>query len=769
MKKAIVATIFVVVFAFALITPSFSWFYPGPAPSDDGLYNGYGPMTPNMLITPWGSQTAEYLAYLACDIDFMDWSLLAAQVDELDTLDPDMTTYARAFFLDRGMREFDLNLKRFPTDDIWFRKALAHMFDKDAFIATQLAGLAIKMDSPLAWSAGWYNPYCTDLYPYDLQAAVNILKANGYTDQDADGYVEGPGGEEITIVFYARQDDPDRSAMGQLLADAMEIDIGLMDWSPYTAAVIDVDLHVAPKSECFQKVMVEFDYHIYTGGWSFGRDPDTLYFLYLGAYAQSFPYTPNYPGYQSPAFDLEAEAMLIAPDIPTAKVAVFNMQKILMDDVGVIPVFTYASYGGYKTGWEKVVNAEGTGPWSWWTFMNTYKAGDATIDWGFMNDIEELNPVHSEWVWDWNIMGLIYDSLINVDPYDMSHDLPWLAKSWALGTWDYEGSPATYVEFKLREDVYWHDIAPSLTRSTPGGAPLLRDGATNEKFMADDVIFSIYCVRDIADSWNNALVADVVYAEEVDPYTVRVYYGIYMPLWAMHWVGGLPIIPKHVWEPVFLEGHTREFDPVAQECSVGTGPWIYDYVGSSPTNYYHLVANVRHFAYHPIDMFATVDTLKVIEPGTSNTITFWLHNQDFQRIIPPSVFTITITIEYYNGTVVVLGPFSNPELIPCVPVPIFSYTDTYPRGLHVITATISPDPLTGHADIDGYPVYIWSTIPEDVNLDFFVNAKDAVLLGAAFSSAPGDYNWNPACDINGDGFVNAKDAVLLGAVFNWAG
>ena len=772
MKKTVFVSIFVAVFAIAMVTPAFAWFYPGPTPTDDRMHNQYGPMTPNILITPFGTQEAEYLAYKACDIDFMDWALLASQVDELNTLDPNMETYARAFFVDRGMREFDLNLKRFPTDDIWFRKALAHMFDKDDFIATQLAGLAIKMDSPLAWSAGWYNPYCTDLYPYSLQTAVDILKGHGYADWDNDTIVEySPDGgttvEEFTIIFYARQDDPDRSAMGQILANAMEVDIGTMDWSPYPNATIDVDLRIAPKTECFQKVMIEFDYHIYTGGWGFGRDPDLLYFLYHSDYAQAFPYTPNYPGYQSPAFDAECDAMLTAPDIPTAKTAVFNMQQILMDDVGVIPVFTYASYGGYKTGWQKVVNAEGTGPWSWFTFLNTYKEGDDTIDWGFMNDVEELNPIHSEWVWDWNILGLIYDALINVDPYDMSRDKPWLAESWTLGNWTYNGETCTYIEFKLREDVYWHDIPPKPDRTTPGGKPLLPDGAFDVPVTAADVVASIYIVRDIADAWNNALVSDVVYAEEVDPYTVRVYYGLYMPLWAMHWVGGLPIVPKHVWEPVFLEGTTREFDPVAQECLAGCGPWIYDYEASRWHEYYVLRANTRYFRYHPVDVIGRIDTYKVVEPCNEVNFTFYLHNEDFQRTIPPSELTITITKEYPNGTIVELFSDSNPELPPCEEIPIFSFTEHIDRGLYIIKATITPDPLTGHADQDGYPIYIWGTIPEDVNLDFYVNAKDAVALGKAFGSTPGDYNWNPACDINGDGFINAKDAVKLGAVFGW--
>jgi len=54
----------------------------------------------------------------------------------------------------------------------------------------------------------------------------------------------------------------------------------------------------------------------------------------------------------------------------------------------------------------------------------------------------------------------------------------------------------------------------------------------------------------------------------------------------------------------------------------------------------------------------------------------------------------------------------------------------------------------------------------DINGDGYVNAKDGVAAGAAFSSKPGDPNWNLQADLNQDGYVNAKDVVLLGRNFN---
>ena len=53
----------------------------------------------------------------------------------------------------------------------------------------------------------------------------------------------------------------------------------------------------------------------------------------------------------------------------------------------------------------------------------------------------------------------------------------------------------------------------------------------------------------------------------------------------------------------------------------------------------------------------------------------------------------------------------------------------------------------------------------DINGDKIVNYTDAILIGAAFGSKPGDPNWNPNADLNKDGYVNYKDVIVLGRNF----
>lgn len=867
-KKLLVATIVLSALLTMTLLPANAWFHPGALPWDDGLYSEYGPEIENILIIPWGTQALEYEAFKSGQIDLMDWSLQAAQVAELKGLDPDMQTNARVFFTDRGMREFDLNNMRFPCSNKDFRHALAHCFDKDTFVQTTLGGLALKMDSPLAWASGWYNPYCTNLHPFNLQEAADILEAAGFTEKDTDGYVEGPAGQEITVLLYARSDDSDRNEMGTKLAT--NLDSGLKGTTQGVG--VRVNLQSQPKSTCFQEVMVDFDYDIYTGGWGFGRDPTLLYELYRSDEAQAYEYTGNYPGYQNLIFDANGILFLNAPNAAAAKPYIYEMQKQLADDIGIIPVFTYASYGAYKSDWEKIINTEGVGPWGWFTFMNCYKPGTDTLRWGFMNDIESLNPIHSEWTWDWYILDKIYDTLINVDPYDITNDRPWMAKSWEIGNWTYEGETATKFTFKIREDMYWQDVPPLAGRKSPGGTPFLTAGAQNVKVTAEDVKFSIDYTQANDTNWNYDMVEQVVYCDTIDPYTVVVYFDSYMPLWALHKIGGLPIIPKHIWSNIPNE-EARAFDPIAMQALAGCGPWEYDYVGSPQHGPYKLKAYHRYFRYHPIDLLGDVDSLERVEQGDTVNINFTLHNEDFQptkitlllsgpyggpehgpgpvtkvieqnlpyhsydfveypkfmgtiwhevwpyfsnlynlnsweddpmhpdnklsvtdsidminmseplnpptywhveevieeRIRPACSMRVVIQINYPNGTWVTWYNESIPDLPACEEINILSKPlPIEDWGLHEIKATIEADPLSGHADQDGYSFNLWSTIKADFNLDFMVDIFDIATVAVAFGSEIGDSNWDPKADASPEyGLIDIFDIALIAINFGW--
>lgn len=94
-------------------------------------------------------------------------------------------------------------------------------------------------------------------------------------------------------------------------------------------------------------------------------------------------------------------------------------------------------------------------------------------------------------------------------------------------------------------------------------------------------------------------------------------------------------------------------------------------------------------------------------------------------------------------------------------------TTVFNKGLYTLTAIV--ETASNDSDIlDNIVVCdnIVVSLPGDINGDKFVNAKDAVILGSAFTSQQGNPAFKPNADINNDGFCNAKDAVILGNFFN---
>jgi ABC-type transport system substrate-binding protein len=149
-----------------------------------------------------------------------------------------------------------------------------------------------------------------------------------------------------------------------------------------------------------------------------------------------------------------------------------------------------AATKGFATGYTGVVADVGYGVDNYYSFalMNDTRVGkNRVIDYGFKSDIEGLHVICSEWLWDWNAIGLVYEPMISRKPYDKAigaYDY-WLATNYSIGTWGTKGY--TEVNFTIRTGVEWQDEEP---------------------FSAADVVFSLeftrHCGKGVA--WNFAAV-----------------------------------------------------------------------------------------------------------------------------------------------------------------------------------------------------------------------------------------------------------------------
>lgn len=527
-------------------------------------------------------------------LDINDWPLAKEWIDEWALMPTQLTLRD---YVDLGMYEVDINNQRWPTGcdehkfytsghvkcdkSVLFRKAIACLLDRDAIVTEVLKGYGYRLDVPVPppQSAYMDMPLYRSLglvYDYNVTRAEQFLDTAGFTRPSPTAYRIDPltGTTMAALKFYIRMDDPKRMRAGQMLTAELE------------AVGVPVNAIITERTVCFNQVMVIYDYHLYTGGWSLSTIPDTYYDLYSSYtyYGPDMGWSLNYAGFCNYAFDAWATQVKYPATVEDAQAAAKEAGKLFLQYCAIVPMWSAAAVKAYKTGWTGVVNNALFGIDNGYTFMNMYKAGDAVIDWGFKSDIEQLNMISSEWLWDHNVLGLIYDSMIGTNPFNAAPTEFWLASAYVGTTWDASvinplyDTDATHQVWTIRSGVTWHD-----------GSAFTRDDV---KFTLD---FMIACGPGIAWGFTSVDdVYDVTLGPGADQLTVRMKHK---SAWSFQWIGGSPIIKKGIWElikdgtgktwtvPGFNFLAIRQYDPATDDANAntivdlkedGTGPWKYN-------------------------------------------------------------------------------------------------------------------------------------------------------------------------------------------------
>jgi len=525
-----------------------------------------GPWADELFFKIYLNPEAEYLALKTGDINIMDWELPAEKVADA-LADPNLLTDSTA---DLGYYQIDINCQRWPTSNVHFRRALAHLVDKSRIETDVLQGFGYALDSPVpVVMGGWANPDIRT-YEYSSELAAAELELGGFIDTDSDGIRNDPvtGENMADVLFYIRIDDPERKQAGEWLAQELK------------ALGVPVEGELAvERAVCSDAVMDTpgGEWNVYTGGWGITRDPDHLTDFY-----HSKEFDPecisgwrgyNYPGFVNSTFDYWADLLKTASTFEETKEAAFMCQKIIAEQVPGIFMYGHIGVKAYSAEWTGVVNMVGQGINSWWSCLNMHpadKVSGGVIEYGIKSDIETLNPLTAEWTYTWEVLDKIYESPYLYNPYDISEDWGWLAESWEIDDWvSPTGVDGTKVTFYFVKDAKWHDGVP---------------------FTAEDLKFTYEYIREYGIPRylpNIQFIEDIVL---VDDYTLEVYQNT-TSYFAFHYLNGPPVLPKHIWEDV--GAGWQDYDPVAEGGLIGLGPWKFvEYV---PGEYVHLVANGDYF------------------------------------------------------------------------------------------------------------------------------------------------------------------------------
>jgi ABC-type oligopeptide transport system substrate-binding subunit len=575
-----------------------------------------GPRIDQLLCQIYGTAANEHTAFAASDLDLIDWPLSSAEVADYQANHPEITLDS---YRNIGLFEFDINNNltmpsyptvTSPTSDSFFREAIAYLVDKPFILSTYVGGLGAILETPIMPWLKWYDP-TIPTRSYDANHACQILFDHGWradNNPNSGAQVHFPAtwpdhagatlasvltnGPHTTsdpgLIFYRRADKADRNGAGNLLIYGDATHKGLQQIG------IPVDDNSVVSSVSSHPVMYAKDFHIYTGGWSVGRDPDYLYDLWgtTGINNDINTFSYNYGAISDSIWDAAITGIKYAATPDAALIASHAACQRFAVAVLFIPLWTTVGYLAHKNTWH-ALNVDSYGVLNWWNIYCTNNPSTGvtggTLRWGFASTIEQLNVIYSQWVWDWQGLDKLYDSLIAMNPLNIAVDMPWMATGWTVGTWTNPntGMAASKITFTLRTDIKW--INPDT-------------GTVAGSVTPDDVKFSCQYIYD-NDGWNKNLVADLFVNPGGDlkidiSGSTLTFYESLVSTWAMHWIGGVPIIPKYIFEGI---ADPTGFVPGGLPLTtvlVGSGAFYFkSYVGGEGGN---LVLNANRNYFKPI-------------------------------------------------------------------------------------------------------------------------------------------------------------------------
>lgn len=215
------------------------------------------------------------------------------------------------------------------------RLAMAHATDKQNLIDVALLGLGTPGLTLIPDGLGiWYNDSLVD-YAFDPAKANQILDDAGYLDTDGDGIRQMPDGSQpLNFRLNWPSDSIDSPRLAELLGE-MWGRIGVS----VEPQVVDPD---ALTAQCCPA----FDFDIMIWGWSSDPDPSALLYVYT---TDAIPYGSSETGYSNPEYDKLYAQQQVELDADGRRDIVWEMQKIVFDDVVYIIPYYEQAVQAYRT------------------------------------------------------------------------------------------------------------------------------------------------------------------------------------------------------------------------------------------------------------------------------------------------------------------------------------------------------------------------------------------------------------------------------------
>ncbi|MCR5336700.1 MAG: ABC transporter substrate-binding protein [Synergistes sp.] len=498
----------------------------------------HGPKISELSMIIISNPDAQIMAAEAGELDIMGDIARPSDIDRLAENKELAMSTARgfhAFFL-------LLNNKKSPWDSAVLRRAAAMSIDRSSIVRMIFSGYCEPINSWLPPVSPW-APAASAADIYDPQAARELLKKNGYS-WTLSGRLTAPDGSEVPpmkLLTPLARVAPTTAELAQIIADSLSV-IGI------SAETEPIDFSVMI-SRLDRK-----DYSMAVLAWGMGRNPDSLYSFYHSS--MDFEGGYNMTGISDARLDKALEALRAAPDEETAHEASAEAQRILAELMPSVPIYSRLSVAAVSKEWKNIFTTDSITADNMWTLLGAEPADgkDRPLRMLLAEEPRNLNPFTASSAYSWQVLGLIYESLLTTNPYTLEN-CDAIASSWEVKTAGEGKERHTELLFRIKEGLTWSDGSPLSARDLKATIDFLRRNKIPRFFDA---------------------VKNIKKTETPDDHTLRIVMdGV--SYWYLDNAASLPAIPAAVIEKI---KDWQRWDPLAEDGKtgphglIGSGPFI---------------------------------------------------------------------------------------------------------------------------------------------------------------------------------------------------
>lgn len=324
-------------------------------------------------------------------------------------------------FLAEGYHAFflGLNLRRSPWDRAELRQSLWEAVNRRQIVRDVFGGYALPLFSFLPPASPYTLVASTS--DFNMKAARERLRQKGWRWSKR-GVLICPGEDKplpkMKLLTPTAQVAPTTAEIAERICESMR-SLGI----PIETEPMDFSMMVAR--------LDRRDFDAYVIAWELSRDPDSLYAFYHSS--MDVPGGYNISGIRKPDLDEALESLKYAANEAEARLAAEKVQTLLYEYIPQVPIYSRYHIAALQNEWQCAIASLYMTPDNTYSLLSLRHENKKAFYWCLAEEPRNLNPLSASSAYEWQVLSVIYESLLAVDPFTLE-DVPWLAESWRLDT-----------------------------------------------------------------------------------------------------------------------------------------------------------------------------------------------------------------------------------------------------------------------------------------------------------------------------------------------